>query len=346
MSSITQASQNEFPPVTNNPEESVQELAQVKNQVMNEIGKRIIGQQTVMEQILTAFFAGGHCLLEGVPGLAKTLMISTLSETLSLAFKRVQFTPDLMPSDVTGTNILDEDPETGRRKFTFNEGPIFTNVLLADEINRTPPKTQAALLEAMAEGKVTASGKTYDLPEPFLVLATQNPLEQEGTYMLPEAQMDRFIFLVLVDYPSQEEEDDILRATTSNLRHELSSILTAEDILNYQRLVRDVPISDHVISYASRLTRATRPKTEDAPDFIKNWLRVGCGPRAGQALILAAKAHAVLNGRFNVSIDDVRRNAHPVMRHRITLNFAAVSEGMDADAVITRLIEELPESAG
>ena len=342
----TQASQDETTEATMNPEAAVQELAQVKTQVMNEIGKRIIGQQAVMEQILTAFFAGGHCPLEGVPGLAKTLMISTVSETLSLAFKRVQFTPDLMPTDVTGTNILDEDPETGHRRFTFNQGPVFTNVLLADEINRTPPKTQAALLEAMAEGKVTASGKTYDLPKPFLVLATQNPLEQEGTYVLPEAQMDRFIFLVLVDYPSQEEEDHILRATTSNVHHELASILTATDILRYQRLVRDVPVSDHVISYASRLTRATRPKSDAAPEFIKNWLRVGCGPRAGQSILLAAKAHAVLNGRFNVSIDDVRRNAHPVMRHRIALNFAAVSEGMDADAVISRLIEELPETAG
>ena len=288
------------------PDKMVAALSQAREAVLKEVGKIIVGQQDVLLQLLTAFFAQGHCLLEGVPGLAKTLMIHTLSRTLSLDFHRIQFTPDLMPTDITGTNIISEDPETGRRAFVFNKGPIFTNVLLADEINRTPPKTQAALLEAMQERNVTSSGKTYALPNPFLVLATQNPLEQEGTYVLPEAQMDRFIFKVLVDYPAYDEEHAILSTTTGASGQDITRVLDGDDILRYQALVRQVPVSDFVTDYALRLSRATRPKSPEAPDFIRNWIRFGSGPRAGQALMLAAKANAALHGRFSVSCEDVR----------------------------------------
>jgi MoxR-like ATPase len=324
--------------------EAVESLAQAKDTVLDEVGKIIVGQKEVLDQILTAFFARGHCLLMGVPGLAKTLMVHSLAQTMLLQFNRIQFTPDLMPTDITGTNILQRDPDTRQRRFVFQQGPIFTNVLLADEINRTPPKTQAALLEAMQERKVTSSGHTHTLPEPFLVLATQNPIELEGTYPLPEAQLDRFILLIKVDYPNLQEEQQILLTTTGRDGEPLDGILDAKSVLRYQDLVRRVPISEHVAQYAARLCRATRPQSDEAPEFISEFVRYGCGPRAGQSLILAAKAHVVLNGRFNVSCEDIRKYALPVLRHRVILNFAAASEGLDTDAVIKRLLDTVGES--
>ncbi|MHC4430648.1 MAG: AAA family ATPase [Planctomycetota bacterium] len=323
---------------------AVEKMARVKAATLSEVGKIIVGQTEVLEQILAAFFAGGHCLLLGVPGLAKTLMVHSLAQTMHLDFKRIQFTPDLMPTDITGTNILEEDPDTRQRRFTFHKGPIFTNVLLADEINRTPPKTQAALLEAMQEHHVTTGGDTYQLPSPFLVLATQNPLELEGTYPLPEAQLDRFILLVKVDYPNLDEEEKILLSTTGSDQEAIRSILDSKSVAMYQDLTRRVPVSEHVANYAARLCRATRPKADDVPDFVKKYVRYGCGPRAGQSLLLSAKAHVVLNGRFNVSCDDIRQYALPVMRHRVILNFAAASEGLDSDDIITRLLETVSES--
>ncbi len=323
---------------------AVEQMVKVKAAILNEVGKIIIGQTDVLEQILAAFFAGGHCLILGVPGLAKTLMVHSLAQTMHLNFKRIQFTPDLMPTDITGTKILEEDQETRQRRFTFHKGPIFTNVLLADEINRTPPKTQAALLEAMQERQVTTGGETYDLPSPFLVLATQNPLELEGTYPLPEAQLDRFILLVKVTYPNLEEEEKILLSTTGSDGEILKNIVDARSVTMYQDLVRRVPVSEHVANYAARLCRATRPKEEDVPDFVKKYVRYGCGPRAGQSLLLCAKAHVVLNGRFNVSCDDIRNYALPVMRHRVILNFAAASEGLDSDDIIRQLLETVSES--
>jgi len=323
---------------------AVEKMARVKEAILSEVGKAIVGQTDVLEQILAGFFAGGHCLLLGVPGLAKTLMVHSLSQTMHLDFKRIQFTPDLMPTDITGTSILQEDPETRQRRFTFHKGPIFTNVLLADEINRTPPKTQAALLEAMQERHVTTGGNTYKLSSPFLVLATQNPLELEGTYPLPEAQLDRFILLIKVDYPNLEQEQKILLTTTGSDGEAIKSLLDARAVTMYQDLVRRVPVSEHVANYAARLCRATRPKEDDVPDFVKNYVRYGCGPRAGQSLLLSAKAHVVLNGRFNVSCEDIRRYALPVMRHRVILNFAAASEGLDSDDIIKRLLETVPES--
>ncbi|HOD81348.1 MAG: ATPase family associated with various cellular activities (AAA) [Planctomycetes bacterium ADurb.Bin126] len=323
--------------------QAVAALAGAREKIIAEVGKIIVGQRSVIEEVLTAFFARGHCLLMGVPGLAKTLMIHCLADTMSLLFKRVQFTPDLMPTDITGTTILEED-EHGRRKFAFVRGPVFTNILLADEINRTPPKTQAALLEAMQERRVTVGGETYPLPAPFLALATQNPIEQEGTYPLPEAQLDRFLFLVKVDYPDEAEEEAILLSTTRESLPTLETVLDAETILAYQNLVRCVPVSPFVANYAARLARATRPTNPDAPDFVRKWIRWGCGPRAGQSLLLAAKAHVVLHGEFNVSCEDIRAFAHPTLRHRLGLNFAAVSEGYDPDDIIDRVIEAVPES--
>jgi MoxR-like ATPase len=326
------------------PMQTIAALTEARKHILEQTGKIIVGQSAVLDQILTAFFAGGHCLLMGVPGLAKTLMVQSLSQTMLLDFKRIQFTPDLMPTDITGTNILEEDSQTRERRFAFHKGPIFTNVLLADEINRTPPKTQAALLEAMQERRVTVSGTTYSLPSPFLVLATQNPLELEGTYPLPEAQLDRFIFLVKVDYPDMEEERQILLSTTGKLGAALEGILDAGAILKYQALVRQVPISEHVAGYAARLCRATRPGSQEAPEYINRWVRFGCGPRAGQSLILAAKSHVILNGRFNVSCEDIRQYLLPVMRHRMILNFTAASEGLDTDAVIAKLLDSVKEA--
>jgi MoxR-like ATPase len=293
----------------------------------------------VLEQLLICIFSRGHCLLIGVPGLAKTLMISTLARTLSLSFSRIQFTPDLMPSDITGTEVIQEDKTSGERRFQFLRGPIFASIVLADEINRTPPKTQAALLEAMQEHQVTAGGKRHALEEPFFVLATQNPIEQEGTYPLPEAQLDRFMFNVLVDYPTEAEELEIMRRTTSAEKKSLEPILKGDEIMRLQEIVRRVPISDHVTRYAMRLTRATRLRTSEAPDFVKEWLSWGAGPRACQYLILGGKARALLHGRHHVSTEDIDKVAHPVLRHRLITNFNAEAEGITTDKIIDRLLE-------
>ncbi|MEM7263630.1 MAG: MoxR family ATPase, partial [Planctomycetota bacterium] len=305
-------------------------------------GRVIVGQDDVVEQLLISLFAGGHCLLVGVPGLAKTLMISTLSRTLSLGFSRIQFTPDLMPSDITGTEVIQDDPETGERRFQFLPGPIFANVILADEINRTPPKTQAALLEAMQEKQVTVGGTQHQLTQPFFVLATQNPIEQEGTYPLPEAQLDRFMFNIQVGYPSEQEEQEIMRRTTSGGDSEVTAHLGATEILELQKLVRRVPVADDVIRYALRLTRATRVTTHEAPQYVRDHISWGAGPRAGQYLILGGKARAILEGRSHVSYEDIKHVAHPVLRHRILTNFAAEAEGVTSDTVISRLLEEIP----
>jgi MoxR-like ATPase len=322
--------------------EAVATVAASLKRILGEIGKIIVGQQKVLDQILTAFFARGHCVLEGVPGLAKTLMVHCLADSMALGFKRVQFTPDLMPTDITGTTILEQD-DSGRRSFVFAPGPVFTNILLTDEINRTPPKTQAALLEAMQERRVTVQGETHVLPSPFLVLATQNPIEHEGTYPLPEAQLDRFLFLVKIGYPSEKEEEQILLSTTLESLPALRRIMTGPVILACQELVRRVPVSPYVANYAARLVRASRPGEPGAPDFIKKWVRWGCGPRAGQSLLLAAKAHVVMAGKFNVSCADVRAFVHPTLRHRLGLNFAAVSEGYDTDKIIDLLLAHVPE---
>ena len=327
--------------------ELVAALAETRRLLLEEVGQVIVGQAEVLDQILTALFAKGHCVMNGVPGLAKTLIVSSLAKTLSLDFKRIQFTPDLMPTDITGTMVLAEEDQPngggrGHRAFAFQSGPVFTNMLLADEINRTPPKTQAALLEGMQERRVTVGGVTHPLPEPFLVLATQNPIEQEGTYALPEAQLDRFLFMINVGYPSLDEEQEILIKTTLDSIPQLGALLTRNDILQFQNLVRRVPVSRYVANYAARLARATRPGDTIAPDFIPKWVQWGCGPRAGQALLLAAKSHVLLSGRFNVSVRDIRKFVHPVFRHRFGLNFTAVSEGYDTDTIIDWLLEAVP----
>jgi len=309
--------------------------------MQEELQKVIIGQGDVIEQLFAAVFTRGHCLLEGVPGLAKTLMVSTLARILDVGFKRIQFTPDLMPSDITGTNVLDED-EHGKRNFRFVEGPIFTNILLADEINRTPPKTQAALLQAMQEHEVSVGQTTYTLPEPFFTIATQNPIEQEGTYPLPEAQLDRFMFNIKVNYPTLDEEERILASTTRGEKPEVRKVLSGRAILNLQKLVGSVAVSEYIIKYASRLVRATRPKDDSAPEFVRELVDWGAGPRAGQFLIHGGKALAAMEGRFSVAIDDVRKVAIPVLRHRVSTNFQAQAEGMSNEDVITRLLKELP----
>jgi MoxR-like ATPase len=310
--------------------------------MQQELQRVIVGQHEVIEQLFAAIFTRGHCLLEGVPGLAKTLMVSTLASILDVSFKRIQFTPDLMPSDITGTNVLDED-ENGRRQFRFVEGPIFTNILLADEINRTPPKTQAALLQAMQEREVTVGRTTYTLPEPFFTIATQNPIEQEGTYPLPEAQLDRFMFNIKIGYPTAEEEEQILSVTTRNEKVEVRKVLTARSIVNLQKLVSSVAVSEYVVKYAARLVRATRPADPSAPDFVRELVDWGAGPRAGQFLINGGKALAAMDGRFSVAIEDVRKIAVPVLRHRISTNFQAQAEGLTSDGVIDRLLETIPE---
>src|SRR5437763_297096 len=319
--------------------QAVRELAAAYEQMSEQIGKVIVGQAEVVEQLLMALVSRGHCLLEGVPGLAKTLLISTVAKIMHLSFKRIQFTPDLMPADITGTDILQDDPETGRRKFVFLQGPIFANMILADEINRTPPKTQAALLEAMQEHHVTAGAHTYHLPEPFFVLATQNPIEQEGTYPLPEAQLDRFMFHIVVGYPSRAEELQIMKQTTSTYRPELQPLLTGEQILRLQEVVRQVVVADHVFAYAADLVRATRPRDPDAPKFITDWVSWGAGPRASQYLILGGKARAILHGRLHVTTEDIREVAYPVLRHRLVTTFAADAEGVTTDHIITRLLQ-------
>ena len=323
--------------------EKLKDIATAHRAIKAEIGKVIVGQEEVIDQVLIAILARGHCLLLGVPGLAKTLLVRSLGEVLDLAFNRVQFTPDLMPSDITGTEILDEESGSTRRSLRFVPGPVFTNLLLADEINRTPPKTQAALLEAMQENVVTTGGRTIPIPQPFFVLATQNPIEQEGTYPLPEAQLDRFMFLVRMDYPQRQEEVQILRQTTANREVKLTRMVNGAALLELQRCVRDIPVSDHVLSYCIDLVRNTRPGEPGAPDFVQANLSYGAGPRAGQYLVLAAKASAALAGRLNVSCADVRRNAHAVLTHRIACNFHATGEGIDAIQIIDRLLKHIPE---
>jgi MoxR-like ATPase len=307
-----------------------------------ELAKVIVGQDAVIEELLIALFCRGHALLVGVPGLAKTLLISTLAKTLGLRFSRIQFTPDLMPSDITGTEVFEEDKTTGGRSMRFVHGPVFANVLLADEINRTPPKTQAALLEAMQEHQVTAGGKQHRLPEPFFVLATQNPIEQEGTYPLPEAQLDRFMFNIYVGYPSAEEEFAIVRRTTQPDHTELSHVLSGEEVASLQEIVRKVPVADHVIRYALKFSRLTRRTEGGCPDFVNDYVGWGAGPRASQYLILAGKARALLQGRYHVSTDDIRAVALPVLRHRIVTNFNAEAEGIRSDTIVQKLIEFIP----
>ncbi|HZI15959.1 MAG TPA: MoxR family ATPase [Myxococcus sp.] len=317
---------------------AVEELAQARNQIVSEIEKRVVGQREVVEHLLISLFSRGHCLFVGVPGLAKTLLISTLADVLNLSFNRIQFTPDLMPSDITGTDILEEDKSTGRRTFRFLQGPLFANIILADEVNRTPPKTQAALLQAMQEYRVTAGGRTYPLDLPFLVFATQNPIEQEGTYPLPEAQLDRFMFLVDVGYPTAEEEVQIVKSTTGGPQPKLEKILSPERILALQELVRRVPVPNHVVRYAVDLVHHTRPKEPGAPDFIAKNASWGAGPRASQYLVVAAKARAILNGRFVATVEDVRALARPVLRHRVLPNFTAESEGITSVKLIDQLL--------
>jgi MoxR-like ATPase len=318
---------------------AVAALAQARQQLLKEIGKRVVGQHEVIDQLLIGLFARGHCLFVGVPGLAKTLLVSTLAELLDLRFSRVQFTPDLMPSDITGTDVLEEDHTTGRRAFRFVAGPLFANLILADEINRTPPKTQAALLQAMAEYKVTAGGRTYPLEQPFLVFATQNPIEQEGTYPLPEAQLDRFMFLIDVDYPSAEEERLIVRSTTGAQQPPLQTVLHPQEIQRLQSLVLRVPAADHVVHHAVELARRSRPRAPGAPDFVNRYLSWGAGPRASQFLILAAKSRAILAGRYAAEIEDVQAVARPVLRHRLILNFHAEAEGIQSGKIVDQLLE-------
>lgn len=319
----------------------LREFSQHQQTMRTELAKVIVGQSDVIEQLLAAIFTRGHCLLEGVPGLAKTLMVSTLANILDVSFKRIQFTPDLMPSDITGTQVMDED-EHGRRSFRFVQGPIFTNVLLADEINRTPPKTQAALLQAMQEREVTVGRETFPLPDPFFTIATQNPIEQEGTYPLPEAQLDRFMFNVKVGYPTAAEEEQILTTTTRGEAERPNKVLSGRAILNVQKLVQSVAVSPFVIRYAARLVRATRPTDESAPDYVRELVDWGAGPRAGQNLIAAGKAIAAMDGRFSVAPEDVTKMATAVLRHRIATNFQAQAEGMDTDAVIQKIIADVP----
>jgi MoxR-like ATPase len=322
---------------------AVEKLQKAYHELRAELGKVIVGQEAVIEELLIALFCKGHALLVGVPGLAKTLLISTLARTLGLSFNRIQFTPDLMPSDITGTEVIEEDKTTGGRQLRFVRGPVFANVILADEINRTPPKTQAALLEAMQEHQVTAGGKQHRLPQPFFVLATQNPIEQEGTYPLPEAQLDRFMFNINVGYPTEDEEFQIVRLTTQGLSVELKHILSGDEVIHLQEIVRKVPVADHVIRYALQFSRLTRrTEGEKVPSFVSEYVSWGAGPRASQYLILAGKARALLKGRYHVSTEDIRQVAVPVLRHRIVTNFNAEAEGVKADAIVKKLIEHIP----
>jgi MoxR-like ATPase len=328
----------------NEPEDiqALERLGEARDAVVTELRKTIVGMDDVIDEMMIAIFARGHCLLVGVPGLAKTLLVSSLAETMSLSFKRIQFTPDLMPSDITGTELLQEDPETHERRFKFQKGPVFTNLLLADEINRTPPKTQAALLEAMQEKRVSSGGEDYKLDEPFFVLATQNPIEQEGTYPLPEAQLDRFLFNIMVKYPSRAEELDIMSSATSDDKPVLHRVIDGPAILEFQHVVRRIPVAEHVFEYAASLVRATRPDEPDAPEFVKKLMAWGAGPRASLNLILAGKARAALRGRCHVSIEDIQELCLPVLRHRIIPNFAARSEGQTSDSLIEKLLAEIP----
>ena len=317
----------------------LEKLRDAHQRLRKEVGKIIIGQDAVIDQLLMAIFCRSHALLMGVPGLAKTLMVSTLAQSLDMTFKRIQFTPDLMPSDITGTEVIQDDPVTKQRVFKFMPGPVFAHIVLADEINRTPPKTQAALLEAMQERKVSIGGVDHPMKDPFFVLATQNPIEQEGTYPLPEAQLDRFLFLIKVDYPSADEEEQIMRIQTSDVKTSVTPVLHGEDIIGLQKVVRRVPVSDLVFQFARRITRLSRPGTPEAADFVNKWLTWGAGPRASMNLILAAKAHAILRGSNHVSGDDVVAVAGPILRHRIIINFTAQSEGITVEDIIKRLVK-------
>ena len=321
--------------------QALERLGEARDAVVTELRKTIVGMDDVIDEMMIAIFARGHCLLVGVPGLAKTLLVSSLAETMSLSFKRIQFTPDLMPSDITGTELLQEDPETHERRFKFQKGPVFTNLLLDDEINRTPPKTQAALLEAMQEKRVSSGGEDYKLDEPFFVLATQNPIEQEGTYPLPEAQLDRFLINIMVNYPSRAEELDIMRSVTTDDKPVLKQVIDGPAILEFQHLVRRIPVSEHVFEYTASLVRATRPDEAEAPEFVKKLMAWGAGPRASLNLILAGKARAALRGRCHVSIEDIQELCLPVLRHRIIPNFAARSEGQTPDSLIEKLLAEV-----
>jgi len=321
-------------------------LAETYHQLQNELGKVIVGQQNVIQELLIAIFARGHCLMQGVPGLAKTLLVSTLAGAMDLTFHRIQFTPDLMPSDITGTDILQEDPDSGRRKFEFQRGPIFANMLLADEINRTPPKTQSALLQAMQERQATVGNRTFDLPTPFFVLATQNPIEQEGTYPLPEAQLDRFMFMTMVHYPARDEELEVLKRTTGSAMPKVAKIIDARKIVELQDIVRRVPVGDHVYHYALDIVRATRPNEPGASDFVRHWLSWGAGPRAGQYLVLAGKALALMRGRMFVTVEDIESVAAPVLRHRIIANFNAEAEGITVEQIIQKILTLVPRGKG
>ncbi|MEX2579824.1 MAG: AAA family ATPase [Verrucomicrobiales bacterium] len=325
--------------------EIIEDLRRVYESMKQQLDLVIVGQHDVIEQLLISIFCRSHALLVGVPGLAKTLLVSTLSEVLDLSFKRIQFTPDLMPADITGTEVLEEDMSSGKRIFKFVKGPVFANMILADEINRTPPKTQAALLEAMQEHHVTIGDETYPLPEPFFVLATQNPIEQEGTYPLPEAQLDRFMFNIRVDYPSATEEEDIIKRVTGTYRANISTQLDGATVLRLQEVVRRVPVADHVVSYAAQIARASRPRQEDAPDFVQEMVSWGAGPRAGIYLILAAKARAILQGRYHTTTADVRAVAHPVLRHRILTTFNAEAAGVTSDEIVSMLVERFQPSS-
>ena len=326
-----------------NDEELLDKLGSARESLLREIRKAIIGQDNVVEQVLLSLFVGGHSIITGVPGLAKTLLVRTVASVLDLSFKRIQFTPDLMPADITGTEIIEEDRATGHRAMQFIRGPLFANIVLADEINRTPPKTQAALLEAMQEARVTVQGMSYDLPRPFFVLATQNPIEMEGTYPLPEAQLDRFMFNVKIGYLPEEDEVSVVKQTTSLQDFELKTVMSADEIVAFQRLVKQVPVADTVARYAVRLVNASRPGTPPAPDFINKWVTWGASLRASQFLILGGKARAILRGRYNVSCEDVRAVAPAVLRHRVLLNFQAEAEKVDSDQVIKQLVEAVPE---
>ncbi len=321
----------------------IEQLREGGKKIKQELRKCIIGQEEVIQQVLLALFTGGHCLITGVPGLAKTSLIKTIARILDLKFKRIQFTPDLMPSDIIGTEVIEEDRATGRRMLNFVQGPVFANIILADEINRTPPKTQAALLEAMQEHRVTAGGKTYTLEEPFFVLATQNPIEQEGTYPLPEAQLDRFMFNIVMDYLPEDEEVQVVTSTTSNYLPDLQTVVTGKEVVKFQQVVRKVPLSEQVAQYAVRLVAASRPGNGSAPDFVRNWVSWGAGLRASQYLILGGKARAIMEGRYNVSIKDIKALALPVLRHRILTNFYAESEKVSSVDIIKRLLETVPE---
>ena len=321
--------------------ELLEDFSRHQQKMRDELHKVIVGQEEVIEQVLAAIFTRGHCLLEGVPGLAKTLLVSTIAKVLDVGFNRIQFTPDLMPSDITGTNVLEED-DNGKRSFRFVEGPIFTNILLADEINRTPPKTQAALLQAMQEREVSVGRTTYDLPDPFFAIATQNPIEQEGTYPLPEAQLDRFMFNIKVGYPSATEEEQILTATTRNEKQEVNKVLSGKSIVNLQKLVGTVAVSEYIVRYTAALVRATRPTDDSAPNYIKEFVDWGAGPRAGQNLIAGGKAIAAMEGRFSVAIEDIKKVAIPVLRHRVNTNFQSQAEGLTTEGVIEKLLNDVP----